>query len=579
MFHLRRLLAILPIALLVASLATPSAQLTAQRTAENTARLAQADLERMAALMPSDSALFFALRTDDNYIELLDSLIQKVYDTLPRFTLPNFSLKDLLDLLAQQALGGDFQTKIRTWLGDNIAFAVGSPSKLFDMDSRNDTEAEILLAIQIVNRAEFEATFESLADPRGYNKTRSAEFTDYEDAQQPILMRVSETLVLLGTKAGVNSTLNRAAKLNANAQFKQTVGALPDSTYNIFAYVNLSELQQPLTMLLPRDQRDLLRTLTAPFAIGATILDGRSLVLDFAVQNTEIVSDFGLDKPVNPDFARWMPADTVLSIHLRDLSAYYQAFLSALRLTISGQAALRAFELALQQFEDALRTSLGLDLNEDILSWLTGDFAFFVAHTPQERSLLELGIDPSLRLPFVGYDFGLVTEAIDPEKAAKLIAALGDALEVSLRNAPNATVTADEKRITITINVPNLTTPVEVAIGFNDSVFYIATGAAAAHIESGAEGFLTAAGYREARQYLLPESSQVLYMGSDAVNLFAEFLALQESERFGLFSAPEFFRNTRFQAQFFAKLLSSSSISLAVRDDFQVMRAVLTLPE
>jgi hypothetical protein len=578
MFHLRRLLAILPIALLIASLATPSAQLTAQRTTENTARLAQADVERMASLMPSDSALFFALRTDDNYIELLDSLIQKVYDTLPRFTLPNFSLKDLLDLLAQQALGGDFQTKIRTWLGDNIAFAVGSPSKLFDMNPRNDTETEIVLAIQIVNRAEFEAAFESLADPRGYNKTRSAEFTDYEDSRQPILMRVSETLVLLGTKAGVNSTLNRAAKLNANAQFKQTVGALPESAYNIFAYLNLSELEQ-FAALLPRDQRDLLRSLAAPFAIGATILDGRSLVLDFAIRNTEIVSDFGLDKPVNPDFARWMPANTVLSIHLRDLSAYYQAFLSALRLTISGQAALRAFELALQQFEDALRTSLGLDLNEDILSWLTGDFAFFVAHTPQERSLLELGIDPSLRLPFVGYDFGLVTEAIDPEKAAKLIAALGDALEVSLRNAPNATVTADEKRITITINVPNLTTPVEVAIGFNDSVFYIATGAAAAHIESGAEGFLTAAGYREARQYLLPESSQVLYMGSDAVNLFAEFLALQESERFGLFSVPEFFRNTRFQAQFFAKLLSSSSISLAVRDGFQVTRAVLTLPE
>jgi hypothetical protein len=578
MFHLRRLLAILPIALLIASLATPSAQLTAQRTAENTPRLAQADVESMAALMPNDSVFFFALRTDDNYIELLDSLIQKVYDTLPRFTLPSFNLKQLLDLAAQQALGGDFQTKVRTWLGDNIAFAIGSPSKLFDRDLSNDTETEILLAIQIVNRAEFEVLFESLADPRGYNKTRSAAFTDYEDTRQPILLRVTDTLVLLGTKAGVNSTLNRAAKLNANAQFKQTVGALPESAYNIFAYLNLSELEQ-FAALLPRDQRDLLRSLAAPFAIGATILDGRSLVLDFAIRNTEIVSDFGLDKPVNPDFARWMPANTVLSIHLRDLSAYYQAFLSALRLTISGQAALRAFELALQQFEDALRTSLGLDLNEDILSWLTGDFAFFVAHTPQERSLLELGIDPSLRLPFVGYDFGLVTEATDPEKVAKLIAALGDALEVSLRNAPNATVTADEKRITITISVPNLTTPVEVAIGFNDSVFYIATGAAAAHIESGAEGFLTAAGYREARQYLLPESSQVLYMGSDAVNLFAEFLALQESRLFGRFSALEFFRNARFQAQFLAKLLSSSSISLAVRDDFQVMRAVLTLPE
>jgi hypothetical protein len=577
MFHLKRLWAILPIALLVASLAAPSAQLTAQHTAQNAARLAQADVESMAALMPNDSVFFFALRTDDNYIELLDSLIQKVYDTLPRFTLPSFNLKQLLDLAAQQALGGDFQTKVRTWLGDNIAFAIGSPSKLFDRDLSNDTETEILLAIQIVNRAEFEVLFESLADPRGYTKASSAAFTDYEDTRQPILLRVTDTLVLLGTKAGVTSTLNRAAKLNANPQFKQTIGALPESAYNIFAYVNLSELQQLLTTLLPRNQRELLRNVTAPFAIGATILDGRSLVLDIAVQGTQLISDLGLDKPVNPDFARWMPADTVLSVHLRDLSAYYRAFLSALRLTLGEQAELRAFELALQQFESALRTSLGLDLEEDILSWLTGDFAIFVAHTPQERSLLELQFDPSLRLPFVGYDFGLLIEVIDPEKAAKLVAELSGALKATLRNAPNVTVTSDEKRITVAIDVPNLTTPAEIVIGVNDAVFYVATGAAATHIESGAEGLSSAAGYREARQYLLPESAQILYMGSDAINLFAEILAIQESSR--RFNALDRFRETRFQAQFFAKLLSSSSISNATRNGFQVTRAVLTLPE
>jgi hypothetical protein len=578
MFHQKRFWAILPIVLLMASLATPFARLTAQRTAETTALLAQADVESMAALMPYDSVLFFALRTDDDYIELLDSLIRKVYDTLPRFILPNFSLRQLLDLAAQQALGSDFQTRIRPWLGDTIALAIGPLDKLLDINPRNDTETEIVLAIQIVNRAEFEATFESLADPRGYKKTRSAEFTDYEDTRQPVLMRVGETLVLVGTKAGVNSALNRVAKLNANPQFKQTVEALPESAYNIFAYANLSELRQ-LAAFLPREQRDLVRSLAVPLAIGATILDGRSLVLDLAIQNTEIVSDLSLSKPVNPDFARWMPADAVLSVHLRDLSAYYRAILSALRLTLSGQAELRAFELALRQFEEALRLSLGLDLNQDILSWLTGDFAILVAYTPQERSLLELSIDPSLRLPFVGYDFGLVIEAPDPEKVAKLIATLGNALQVSLRNAPNVTATSDEKRIKLAINLPNLTTPIEVVIGVNDAVFYIATGAAAAHIESGAGGLLAAAGYREARQYLLPESNQVLYMGSDAINLLAEVLALQESGRFGRSSALELFRDTRFQAQFFAKLLSSSSISFAARNGFQVARAVLTLPE
>lgn len=567
-------------ALLATSLVAPAA-LSAHSTPTNTTPLAQADIESLAALMPFDSTIFFVLRTDDDYIALLNELLQKVYDTLPQQLMPpRTSLQELLDQVTLP-LGGDFQTTIRAWLGDNAAFAVGSPDKLVDANPRNDFETEVLLAVQITDRAKVEALFESIAMPSGYTKTSTPAFTDYEDTAQPILLRVSDDLLLLGTKAGVQNAQNRAAKLSANPEFQKTLSVMPENGYNILAYADFSGLVKQAGMLLPPEQRQLIEQGLSRFALGATILDGRSLFLDFAIPDTSAALGVDFSAPTNPDFARFMPANTILSVQLRDLKNYYESILAAVRasLAMQGGVDLRLFERTLQQVEDALRLALRLDLNDDILSWMSGDAALFVAYTPQERSLLEIPLDPDLRLPFVGYDFGLLIEAADPAKAATFVTSLGDFLEAALRNTRDVSVTLGEGRITLALNVPTLTTPIEIVIGANDSVFYVATGAAAAHIESGQEGLSAAAGYREAAQYLLPESAQIWYMGSDTINLLGEIFAANESSDRLFSDRVEVFRRMRLEWQSIAKLLSSSSISVAIRDGFQVMRAVLSLPE
>ncbi|MFQ3534242.1 MAG: DUF3352 domain-containing protein [Aggregatilineales bacterium] len=564
---------IVVVALLAANLTAP-AVLSARSTPTGSAFLSQADIQGLAALMPADSTLFFVLRTDDNYIDQLDSLWQKIYARVASVGVPS-SLKALLDEAAAR-LGGDFQTAVRSWLGDSAAFGIGSVSKLFDSNRRNDLESEILLAVQITNRAEVEKLFERFAQPSGYTKTSTEAFTDYEDVNEPILLRVTENLLLLGTAAGVKSTQNRAAKLNGNPQFKETISALPEEGYNILLYYNLTNLIDQVSELLPPGQSDLLRQ-SGAIAFGATILDGRTLTLDFAIPNTaEILYGIDLTGPTDPAFARFMPANTILSIQLHNLKNYYEAILAAFRANFLTREDGQPFEQTLQQLENILRLALRLDLNEDILGWMTGDAALFIAYTPQERSLFELGLDPTLRLPFVGYDFGLLIESSDPGKAARFVAELGTVLESSLRDTPNLTLTQAEKHFTIAVNVPNLTTPIELMIGAEGPIFYVATSAAAAHIQSGEEGLSAAAGYREALQYMLPESIQIWYMGSDAMNLLGEIVASQNGPRRLLL---ERFPQVRSNWQIVASLLSSSAISLAVKDGFQVMRATLSLSE
>lgn len=603
MIRLTKLLwASLLIAALVVGLAAPSAHIAAERPLNTAALLSQADVDTLAALMPNNVSVFVAFRTDDGYIQALDGVLQKILAKLPQGMSPSISLMQLLDQ-ATQPLGGDFQTAIRSWLGDNGAFAIGSLDKLLDSDRSNDAETEFLVALQITDRAAAETLFERLAPPSGYTKNSTADFTEYEDANGlPVAVRITNDLFLLGNTNTINSTLTRDAKLNSNPEFTATIGALPAEGYNILAYLNFASLREMMEMMLPPSQRSLLEASLVPMALGATILDGRSLVLDFAAPNTleALYGDIDLTSPTNPTFAAYMPADTILSVQTKNLKGLYDAGLAALRLNLESQGMdARQLEQGLRQLEGAVQALTGLDLTEDILSWLTGDFALFIAYTPQTDSLLELAIDPNASVPFVGYNFGLIIEATDAAKAANVVSSLSTVLERALQNTPDVTVTKTDDAITIALSAPNLRTPIELVLGANGSVFYFATKAAADHITSGTPGLSAALGYEEALKYALPNASQIWYMGTDTINLVAEFLALQNVLTARTFSrilgdlsgtpqAPATpdpreelsqFRQARFFGQLFAPLLSSSSISVASNGDYQVSRAVLTLPE
>ena len=99
----------------------------------------------LAAMFPESTVIYASVRTDDGVIETLDGLFARVVSQVPG--VPPISLRLLLD---QGALGvsggtGDFDTAIRSWLGDEVAFGVLSLDNL-------DDDPPVVAVVQITDQ-------------------------------------------------------------------------------------------------------------------------------------------------------------------------------------------------------------------------------------------------------------------------------------------------------------------------------------------------------------------------------------------------------------------------------------------
>src|SRR5690606_23787075 len=132
-------------------------------------------------------------------------------------------------------------------------------------------------------------------------------------------------------------------------------------------------------------------------AIGLTILDERSLTLDFSAPlNFTALTDFPIDPfqygktPVNLDIARFVPAGTPLvgfGTNLRDAyDATLQQRTALFEMQQDMDAAMEGdfedFQTAIWGLEFVVRGITGLELREDILEWMDGTYAFYLGLSP-----------------------------------------------------------------------------------------------------------------------------------------------------------------------------------------------------
>ncbi len=109
-----------------------------------------AELTTLARYAPQDSTVFIAIRTDDAYIQALDSLLADLNartggQMLPRdFTLRN-ALNELFTDMSDIPNG--FDSAIRPWLGDTAAIILPT-----GIDLSGNTEPAVLLAASVANR-------------------------------------------------------------------------------------------------------------------------------------------------------------------------------------------------------------------------------------------------------------------------------------------------------------------------------------------------------------------------------------------------------------------------------------------
>lgn len=492
------------------------------------------DLTALAQYFPFDTSAFAAFRTDDATIAELDAVVARVLAKLPEgLAPPDFSLTSALDQLAREADLNDF-SEFRAWLGDTAA-----AGRIMEDDPNTPGVEGSLFAAAITDRAAAEAFWKAILDRSGgqnYNVEEGDAYTLYAIETDPPTdagLLFTDDVMLLGVANLPQLLLTRDAKLAQNDTFRQTLELLPAEDYAAVVYLDTPALAEDN----PNSQ--MATDILGQQAIGLTILDERSLVVDVASKlgDMSTLQGMGLSlpelQPINPAFAANVPGDVSLLAHSTNIKALYDSLVATARATsIQNGQSEEEFEQGLNQLAFAVRGFTGLDLEADILSWMTGDFALWTSLDTQTitDAIMQGMTGETLTLEAFPVNAGMVIEATDPAKAQAFAAGLARALPQL--TAQNDDVTLSEEEINgVAVTVVTVTAelqtgvevPLDILIGANDDVFLIATRDAATAILEGEAGFDTTPGFAEVNSLLVGEPTSLWYTSGEGIGFVAGF--------------------------------------------------------
>ena len=501
------------------------------------------DLEALAAYYPQNTALYAAFRTDDAFIDELDAIRAHLEAVLPAGAMDDTTFREMLDAFAGQAGSGDtFDSAVRSWLGDSASFGALS----IDMLVNRQDEGPFMIVVSITDRAEAQAYFAGIApadrmvvdEQEGYTLItptgQSEPAAVYIDDQVLILTNKPETLPLRGTPS---------PSLMDNAQFQSALAALPEPSYALLSYVdyhalmeaNLSEMQDSASMSasvgMSMDMLEPMLDIIGGMGFGLTVLDGHSLTADIGLGvDMSAMGDLAVDisafAPFDPAFAEHLPAGTQMVMQSTNLAASVEQAFANIALAAemapaqSGQQP--GPEEMLAGMNLAFRSMTGMELDDAILSWMTGQYA--VGLTFDFEGLFQAGPEDMARL----LQFAFIAENTNGEGAQALVAGLQEGLTQLAAMDRSGSVTISEETIggapaiLISATSRGMRDPFELVIGGNESVFVIGTPAMARQALAPDGGLNSDAGYQEAAALALPGSPVLFYGSGDFLNAFIE---------------------------------------------------------
>ncbi|GAB4514464.1 MAG: hypothetical protein OHK0046_16600 [Anaerolineae bacterium] len=585
------------------------------------------ELSTLADYFPEETTVFAVIRTDDAYLNTLDDLLADVNAGLGGLLPPGTSVRGLLDDAVRSIYGRSFESGVRPWLGDSIAVGVTSIEGLTDVDEAADVPFTI--AAEVTDAEGAAAFFGELIN---IEPLQTDTYTLYVDENAEAALLIAEDVLLLGTQ--VDSIVSQfeatEAALRTSDLFTGTLDLLPNEDYNILLYVdgaalveqsaalNAQMMDEALSqtdmgaaeglittlMQFQADMQGQAAALTGPTAAGFTIIDGRSLVIDIVsqVSDPSVITEapgYVEQVPVSLDFARYIPGYAQLVIHDNGLGPDFNALFTALDAT--GPAVQEILTALLQ--DPQLRSQLqgaealldmidvsvinlgglvenqitsyfagftGLNLQNDVLSWMTGDYANYAALIPVESDLE------------FSFDLGFVTEATDAEAAANVVAGLTDAAgqyEVAntVEEMGGGTALVYTSVLRGLLQLGGLpqdmlagTPELDLIVGADDEVFaFAARPGVEFALEPGDDSLLNNPAFQYAAENLfLPEPVTVWYVGTGSFVNAAPALAAALGP------------TTAQQIAFAASQIESMTITAAVPELGQsIARLTLTLPE
>ena len=554
-----------------------------------------ADLTTLADYFPEDAPFFAAFSIDDEHIDTIDALIEQVASTLP--DAESASLRDALDMLVSSIdRGSTFDESIRPWLGDVAAFGF---MPLAQTDRFNNPIA--LIAVSITDREAAETYFNEAAPSDAFEVTEEDGYTLYEeeDGNRHFVFR-DDVILLASDLSALEDGAVQETALSAADAFNAAVDMLPESSYNGVIYLDTPALVETAMLASMKDMMDefddvelfgqQMQTAMQMIdfyeaqAIGLTILDDRSLTLDFAAPvNAAALDGFMVDPfqytttPVNLDLARFIPAGMPLVSFGTNLRDAYDATLENFASLIEMQQDMGGemegdfedFETAIWGLEFVVRGITGLELREDILEWMDGTYAFYLGLSPAASDASNV----FAALQTLPVDFGLVVEVTDNAGAQTLMAGLVSNLaNLPASAAEDVTITTEQingaDAISIVMETDSMPETVELMIGGNDEVFVLGTRRAVEAALNPGNGLDADPAFAEALQYALADTYSLFYLSGEGLLPIARLMesAGGDAEE-GAAAVEGVF-----------SLISSASFSAVLVDDGVVGRGVLTLP-
>ncbi len=564
------------------------------------------DLIHLAGNFPQSTGLYVAMRTDDNFINIADAIAAEINNRIFRVGAADIQpasfrrqpapgditpVRDYLNSVSNEFFGDDFDTAMRPWLGDSLAVGITDYNVVFEVATFNNIDEVIadgdfpfIVAFEIADRDEAEAALDAAitdATPGDLRvRAQSGEYVYYQPDETRLALLLTPSAFVMGNPADLLDAIDMPQpSLLADAAFNETLARLPEDTYNFIAFADYAALIEGSVAAAAFDpsiapeQQAADAAYLNPFlaavdglALGGTILNERTLTIDFVqnADNTNLEAE-GLQVAVPvriaPAFADHIPADMAFVLLSSDFARLYDATVENIRAIARLQAEADIapdfrineadVEGALFLAQLGLRRYSGLDLEDDILSWMDSDFALVLginSEVSRVRDYNDLSVAP--------VEFGLIfDDSNDAEAAARttdgIDAAVAQLLvefeqdlafsDVSIERTTETLAGTDVRVYTITDESGfNFQFPFEVIVGANDDVFVIGSRTVVEVALTGDGGLRDTQAFQEVEEiYLVEEAGILMLANPEAMYPFADLWSIAADPFFNPQAAEE----------------------------------------
>jgi hypothetical protein len=346
--------------------------------------LGLAPSQKVAGMLPADTQFYMA--TNPN----LQSL--PGYQNLETLYLDNPEIQALFDEFEAEAAEETnitFEADIKPWLGNEIGLA------MLDLGGAIGAEQtpSFMLAAQTTN-AEASSRFidkvlaEAVEDEQPFTDEVYQEVTLHRqenqfDGEALLLTTVDEFVVVSNSDTVVKEMIDRSQGSSSEPalvdsdRFQKVAGELPPEAV-LTMYVGLAGLFDEVLanspVEFPPEQTQDLEAFEAMGMAGTLQADGIQfdIVMTYDVEKMTEQTKASLRQPASPNqILNDVPAEAIFVYNINNLNHIWQQ-------TRQGLEANPDFGETLQDFEQ----ELGLSIDEDIFSWMTGEFALVLLEVP-----------------------------------------------------------------------------------------------------------------------------------------------------------------------------------------------------